>query len=88
MKKHITNKKRAIGYALSLVCFQEVGMGADKFLNDVRNIVSDIQILCEAETGIKLKGYPTEFLRENEKILMNEKLPYTLISMVKEKKSN
>jgi hypothetical protein len=77
-------KGRAIGYALSLLCFQEVGAGEDKFLGDVREIVAKIIKLCEEETGIKLNGYPTEFLKENKKFLMENKLPYTLLKITKE----
>lgn len=78
--------KRAIGYALSLISFQEVGMGPDENLQIVREIVFDIRKLCEKETGIILEGYPTQFLKDNKKLLKEEKLPYTLIKIFKEGK--
>jgi len=84
--KKQTKKKRALGYALSLVAFQEVGIGPDESLSEVKEVVAKIRAICEYETGIKLEGYPTKFLEENKKLLMNEKLPYTLLSMVKENK--
>lgn len=58
---------RAYGYALSLVAFQEVGMGEDKFLGDVRAIAGAIRSLCQSETGIPLDSYPIEFLKEHAK---------------------
>ena len=81
-------KKRAIGYALSLVCFQEVGMGNDEELGNVREIVAEIIALCNRETGIELESYPVEFLKDNKELLLNEKLPYTLLKIVEERKIN
>ena len=83
-KEETEKQKRAIGYALSLVCIQEVGIGPDKNLGMVRQIISEIISLCEDETGIELEGYPTQFLKDNKELLMGEKIPYTLIRMVKE----
>ncbi len=60
-------RKRALGYALSLVAFQEVGAGEDKFLGDVREIVYRIRELCQQETGEELESYPIEFLKSNAK---------------------
>ncbi len=60
-------RRRALGYALSLVAFQEVGAGEDKFLKDVREIVFKIKELCREETGTDLEGYPIEFLQTNAK---------------------
>ena len=68
--------KRAIGYAASLVFFQEVGMGPDENLPQVNHTVESIQDLCFRETGIRMEGYPTEFLKEHQDLLMTEKLPY------------
>lgn len=66
------NKRRVLGYALSLVAFQEVGAGEDKFLNDVREIVLRIRELCKSETGIEIIGYPTDFIKANrEEIIIH-----------------
>jgi len=65
--KEETKKIRALGYALSLVAFQEVGAGEDKFLGDVREIVFKIRELCKQETGEELVSYPTEFIKANAK---------------------
>ena len=81
------NKLRAIGYALSLVSFQEVGIGPDENLQRVREIVNGIIELCRIETGIELTNYPTEFLKENKELLMNKKLPYTLVKIFENEKS-
>lgn len=66
------NKKRAIGYALCIVSFQEVGAGPDENLGEVREIVARIRTLCKSETGILLEGYPVDFLKENKELTRKE----------------
>ena len=63
----IRNKERAIRYAMSLVIFQEVGIGPDQNLFTVRQTVSYIQQLCKTETGITLESYPVDYVKENKK---------------------
>ena len=86
MKKQTQKKERAIGYALSLLCIQEVGIGLDEDLFIIRKIVRDIKDLCFKETKIKLTSYPVEFLKENKELLKNKKLPYTLIKIFEDNK--
>ena len=71
-------KVRALRYALSLVCFQEVGMGEDENLGIVRGIVNNIKYLCKNETGIEISGYPIDFIKDNLRKVI-ELLPFTLI---------
>ena len=80
-------KERALRYALSLVVFQEVGVGDDRNLGDVRNIVDSIRWVCKEETGVELSGYPTDYLNENLKELI-ELLPYGLKKELGKEKLN
>lgn len=74
------NLKRALKYALSLVAFQEVGMGEDKNLQLVRETAHNLMWLCKDETGIELSSYPTDFIKENKKEVLGL-LPFTLIKL-------
>ncbi len=65
--KKLVKRKKALGYALSLTAFQDVGMVEYDFLGDVREIVFKIQDLCKRETGYELESYPIEFLKTNAK---------------------
>jgi len=71
------NKERALRYALSLVVFQEVGAGEDKFLGNVKSIVHHIQTLCKEETGYKIESYPVGFINENIETMI-KLLPYIM----------
>jgi len=57
--------KRAAGYAVALVAFQEVGAGPDEHLAIVQNVASKIRFLCKAETGIELESYPTQYVKDH-----------------------
>jgi len=78
---------RAIRYALSIIDFQEVGMGPDRNLSKVKSIVADIVDLCEDETGIKLENYPTEFLKNNSKLIKENKITSYTLKMIMEDKA-
>jgi len=71
------NKERALRYALSLVVFQEVGAGEDKFFGNVISIVNNIRNLCQEETGYDIESYPTEFIDENIETII-KLLPYNI----------
>jgi len=71
------NKERALRYALSLIIFQEVGAGEDKFLGNVKSIVYHIQTLCKEETGYKIESYPVGFINENIETMI-KLLPYIM----------
>lgn len=74
------NMKRAMGYALTLVQFQEIGAGPDKNLTIVRAIARELVNLCKDETGIELDTYPTQFLRDNKELTLKN-IPYTVRNM-------
>jgi len=77
-------QKRALKYAMSMLAIQEVGMGPDKNLSLIRQVVEDIKHLCISETGIELNGYPNEFVKEHlsEKDVANY-IPLTAQRMLK-----
>lgn len=84
--KEKDKKARALKYALSLIAFQDIGIGPDKNLGIVREISAGIQHLCKDETGIELpNSYPIDFVKENKEEVM-KLLPFTLVELAKVKK--